>query len=130
MYLQVPSGLMSLLYDGFSKNVYTNSHWKRVGNDDWMFLYRFEECTYSMHIKTFNDERSCKLKIAKDTWKVEFDVIEMEKMMKIDEKKDLSYIEMLTITAKEQSSSEVGTFFFLAYELEEKIFNLNKVRRK
>jgi len=130
MYLQVPSGLMSVLYDGFAKDIHTNSHWKRAGNNDWMFLYRFGEYTYSMHTRFVEDKMTCRLKIAKDTWKVEFNVVEMEKIMKIDENKDLSYIEMLTITAREQNSDEVGTFFFIAYELEEKVFNLNKVRRK
>lgn len=130
MYLQVPSGLMSVLYDGFSKNLHNNSHWKRAGNNDWMFLYAYGGYTYSMHTKIINDEMTCKLKIAKDTWKVEFNVVEMEKQNKIDEHKDLGYIEMLTITAREMNSNEVGTFFFIANELEEEIFKLNEVRRK
>ena len=129
MYLQVPSGLMSIIYDGFAKDVHNNSHWKRLGNNDWMLLYRFNDHTYTLHTKIERDVKKCVLKISKDAWKVEFDVMEMERQCKLTDKNQIAYIEMLTITAKELSKGEVGTFFLLAYELEEKIFELNKVRK-
>lgn len=124
MYLEVPSGLMELMYEGFNGRF--GGRWVKAREGDWTLNVKIKEYTYRLHVVKTALEHRCGLRISKEGWAVTFDVEMMELMMGLDEKNKKTYCDMLTITATEKESGKKGRFFFIVDKEEEKIHKLNK----
>ena len=127
MYLIVPSGLMQTLYDGFSKFLCLGHYWHKVSNEEWNFEFKWEDVIYRMHIKTELGKKSCVLQIIKEDITHMFDVYDMELIKDIDEHNNIKYADTLIMKVKDMKSGTNGEFFMTVYELEKKIWKMNKI---
>lgn len=131
MYLMVPSGLLTEMYDGFSKGVRHTKHWVNLGDGTWKFVYKWDIAVYKLRIQTIGGKKSCKMDIVTDAATYEFDVHEMELQNRLAPDNTPMFKDLLIIRATEKETQKKGEFFLCAYDKEEIVWKMNhKYRTK
>lgn len=125
MYQMCPSGVLDVLYSAFAKNEYKSKYWTKK-DDTMIFKYDMGDVTYIYSEKKIEFRKDVRFSIMSANKTFDFTILQMEAMW--DPKKENMY-DMVTFEGFENSTKEKGTFFLAKYDLEDKIYQMNHLKR-